>query len=338
MRRTAAGFVFCLCLAGAFTAAPRGVSANKLDLAVGRFINCTANGYCYANIKEYEEFLQEYFFAMTPKIMAPADTLGYSGFYMGLEATLVPIQDAGHYDPDSLQNTTAWFKGTGPINSAPDAMFVPSLHVRKGLPWSFELGAYLDYLAQSEVMGIGGEVKWSLFEGYIKGFRGALPNIAARGSVVRIVGTTDLDVTIVGVDGSMSRPFAIGGQITLTPYAGFQYLWTCIRTEPITYYDGSTFQPMDGKWWDTTMLSGPNLGRIKLFLGLRLKYELLAIVAEFGWGLKSEWDTAIVRPGDCADPNDCTGNEIAARRTYNEQNNASVGNQFQFNFGAGLDF
>jgi len=327
MRRTAAGFLFGFCLAAAFAAAPRESSANKLDLAMGRFIDCHEHGYCHANMADYERFLAEYFFALSPKLMSPADTLGYSGFYMGLEATTVGVPD---WNADSVQEDP-WYYGTGPDNDKPKAMFVPAIHVRKGLPWSFEIGGSINYLAESEVVGIGGEVKWSLFEGYLHKFRGALPNLAARGSVVRIIGTTDLDVTIVGVDGSISRPFGIGGQITLTPYGGFQYIWTCIRTEPITYRDANDeFHPMDGQFWDTTMLSGPNLGRMKVFLGLRLKYELLAIVVEGAWGIKDDWATAIAKPGANA-----SAGEVEA---YNDQMNTSVGHQFQFNAGVGLDF
>jgi hypothetical protein len=333
MRRTAAGFLFGFCLAAAFAAAPRETSANKLDLAVGRFISCTNHGYCYmpnGGMADYERFLAEYFFALSPKLLAPADTLGYSGFYMGLESTAIGIPSWGKRPVTEHP----WYFGTGPANDKPDAMFVPSIHVRKGLPWSFELGGSINYLAQSEVVGIGGEVKWSLFEGYIHKFRGALPNLAARGSVVRIIGNSDLDVTIVGVDGSISKPFAIGGQVVLTPYGGFQYIWTCIRTEPITWRDDSTspptFRPMDAQYWDTTMLSGPNLGRMKLFLGLKFKYELLTITLEGGWGLKDKWNTAIVKPGANAPEGMVTA--------YNEQRIAKVGNQFQFNSGVGLDF
>lgn len=327
MRRTAAGFVLGFCLATAFAAAPRDASANKLDLAVGRFINCTEFGYCSADIADYERFLAEYFFALSPKLMAPADTLGYSGFYMGLEATTNGVPD---WNAPTMAKDP-WYYATGPANDKPSSMFVPAIHVRKGLPWSFEIGGSLNYLAQSEIAGIGGEVKWSLFEGYLHGFRGALPNIAARGSVVRIIGTTDLDVTIVGVDGSISRPFAIGGQITLTPYGGFQYVWTCIRTEPITWRDANDdFHPMDAQYWDTTMLSGPNLGRMKVFLGLRFKYELLAIVVEGAWGIKDEWATAIVKPGGTAPE--------GMVEAYNDQLNTNVGHQFQFNTGIGLDF
>jgi hypothetical protein len=327
MRRTAAALLIGLGLAAALTTAPGAASANKLDLAVGRFITCTDFGYCSADMANYERFMAEYFFAFSPKLLAPADTLGYSGFYMGLESTAITIPD---WNATSVR-TDPWYYGTGPDNDKPDAMFVPAIHVRKGLPWSFELGGSINYLAQSETVGIGGEVKWSLFEGYLHGFRGVLPNLAARGSVVRIIGTTDLDITIVGVDGSISRPFAIGGQVTLTPYGGFQYIWTMIRTEPITWRDAQDqFHPMDAQYWDTTMLSGPNLGRMKLFLGLRFKYELLAIVLEGGWGLADEWATALVKPGTNAPEG-----MVAA---YNDQRNTKVGHQFQFNSGIGLDF
>jgi hypothetical protein len=323
MRRTAVGFIFGIVVAALIALSARESSANKLDLAIGRFVNCTDNGYCWADNAAYEKFLAEYFFALAPKIMSPADTLGYSGFYVGLESTLVPI-NAGSFNADTALSDP-WYKATGPDNDKVDAMFVPAIHVRKGLPWSFELGGSLNYLAQSEVVGIGGEVKWSLFEGYLHHFRGALPNIAARGSVVRIIGTTDLDVTIVGVDGSISKPFGIGGQVILTPYGGFQYIWTLIRTEPIIYRNDDGYHEATGPYWDTTMLSGPNLGRMKLFLGICLQYELLRITIEGGWGLKQTWDTAI--------------DEAASDQSaFNVQRQTSVDNQFQFNTGVGMDF
>jgi len=326
MRRTAVRLVFGICVAALIASFSRESSANKLDLAIGRFVNCTENGYCTADNAAYERFLAEYFFVMSPKLLAPADTLGYSGFYVGLEQTFVPITNNGSCDPDDLANSSPWCKATGPANDKMNSMFMPAIHVRKGLPWSFELGGSLNYLAQSEVVGIQGEVKWSLFEGYLKGFRGALPNIAARGSVMRILGTTDLDVTIVGVDGSMSRPFPIGGQVVLTPYAGFQYIWTLIRTEPVVYRSGDEFYPAQGGQWDTTMLSGPNLGRMKVFLGFTLKYELLLLTLEGGWGIRQKWNTAIDQgPSGAADE-------------FEDQKEAEVGNQFQFSSGIGMDF
>jgi len=210
---------------------------------------------------------------------------------------------------------------------------MPGIHVRKGLPWSFELGGTLNYLIQSDLFGLGGEVKWSIFEGYRHGFRGALPDVAARGSVVRVIGETDVDLTIVGVDGSISYAFGIGGMVTLTPYAGFQYLWSFVRIEPLVYRDDATgefHQPESDTQggnvrWDMTGLTGPDLGRMKLFGGFRFGYEMLAITVELGWGLSGKWNT------DAVD----TPQSIAR---VGAQSKAEVGNQIQVSAGAGMDF
>jgi hypothetical protein len=225
---------------------------------------------------------------------------------MGLEGTLTPV-------PDETKQS-AWKDGTVPRNGYPDVMFNPAVHIRKGLPWSFEIGSTLNYLAQSELVGLGGEIKWSLFEGYQGGFRGFLPDIAARGSVMRVLGEADVDMTLIGVDGSVSYPFGIGGMISLTPYGGFQYLWTIIRVEPLVEED-----PDDGQFDDyyesTIGLSSPNLQRAKVFAGFRLMYEMLAISFEMGWGLKTEWRTD-------------DGNEDPTETV----------NQIQLSAGAGIDF
>lgn len=298
MRRSATGLTLGLIIATAFLAWGGPATAGKLDMSITRFITCDATGQqCVADVASYERFMAEYAFGISPKLMSPAETLGYSGFYLGLEGSLTPLPSAGSH-PGGY-----WDTGTTPVGESPDVMFNPAIHVRKGLPWSIEIGSSLNYLAQSELVGLGGEVKWSLFEGYKKGFRGAMPDIAARGSVVRILGEADVDMTIIGVDGSISYNFGLGGQIVFIPYAGFQYLWTIIRTEPLVYRqepnESATgeveFQPMDGQLWDTTGLSGPNLERMKLFLGFVIQYELLVITLEVDWGLAQEWNTTIWR-------------------------------------------
>ncbi len=282
--------------------------ANKLDLALARFVTCDQNGSCTPDLVGYERFLAEYAFGVAPKVLAPAETLGYSGFYLGLEGTLTPRNG-----PSDI-----WKKGTVPEGEHPDVMFNPAVHVRKGLPWSFEMGGTINYLAQSELVGLGGEIKWSLFEGYRESWRGALPDIAARGSVVRILGESDVDMTLVSVDGSMSYAFGIGGMITLTPYVGFQYIWTIVRIEPLMYREETDppiyHVPSDDEW-NTNTLSGPNLGRAKLFGGFRFGYEMLAITLELGWGIKKDWDTEAENP----EP-------------------TKVGNQIQIAGGVGMDF
>jgi hypothetical protein len=294
-------------------------NANKLDLALAGFIECNTTGdqigQCVPLVSQYEQFMAEYAFGIAPKILAPAETLGYSGFYMALEGTLTPR-------PRGDASANRWKRGTA-TTEWPDVMFNPGIHIRKGLPWSFEIGSTINYLAQSELVGLGGEIKWSLFEGYRKKLKGGLPDIAARGSVMRVLGESDVDMTIIGVDGSLSYAFGIGGMVSLTPYAGFQYLWTIIRVEPLIYRDDENsnpadpnrFKPETNGLWNANGLSGPNLERMRLFGGFRFGYELLSITLEIDWGLPQEWEAS--------DP---------------EKTKTSVGHQIQLSSGIGLDF
>jgi hypothetical protein len=333
MRRSAARFLIGLCAAAAVVGTTGTARAGKLDLSISRFIECDAGGrQCIADVASYERFMAEYAFGLSPKLLAPAETLGYSGFYLGLEGSLTPIPETGRHGGGY------WDLGTTPVGEWPSAMFFPAVHIRKGLPWSFEIGSSINYLAQSELVGLGGEVKWSLFEGYRKGFRGALPDIAARGTVVRVLGEADVDMTIIGVDGSISYAFGLGGTLSLTPYAGFQYLWTLIRTEPLMYREelGNgevAFHSPDGLDWDTTGLSGPNLERMKLFLGFALQYELLVITLEVDWGLAQEWETAVLE-----DPRYYSGSGDPAFGPDPEQLETEVGHQIQINGGVGMQF
>lgn len=325
MRRITTVLIITLSCALMLAIVPNTSSAHKQDLAITRFITCIDNGnICYPRLADYESFLAEYALGIAPKNLAPAETLGYSGFYLGLEGTITPVPSG------SKKN---WEDGTIPDGIAPRAMFNPSVRIRKGLPWSFEIGSSINYLAQSELVGLGGEIKWSLFEGYRHGFRGVLPDVAARGSVVRVLGESDVDMTIIGVDGSVSYPFGLGGMISLTPFMGFQYLWTIVRTEPGIYRDSDLeFHPTEGDDYNISgLLSGPNLGRAKLFWGARIKYEMLSIVVEVDWAIQKKWNT---NPGDYF-PNSMQDEEDDL---YEEQNQASVGNQVQIAFGVGLDF
>jgi hypothetical protein len=204
-------------------------------------------------------------------------------------------------------------------------MWNPGVHIRKGFPhffgqpWSIELGSTVSYLALSELVTLGGEIKVSFFEGYHSGWRGALPDIAARGSIVRVVGESDADITIVAVDGTASYSFGLAGTVNLTPYAGYQLTISVIHMEPMLYYDGRQYHSQNTvngvNYWETTALGNPNLFRHHAFFGLRVGYELLAYTVELEWGLPREWDTDV-----------------------DEGGSAKVGHQIKLSGGLGVDF
>ena len=288
MRQTPTTTTLGIVLVVSAMTAALSASAGKLDLTLARFANCDAAGVCNPLYADYETFMAEYAFGLAPKKMAPAETLGFSGFYMGFEApiTLRPLGNAAE---------NRWEIGT-PTDEVQAFMFTPTIHIRKGLPFSFEVGSTVSYLAQSEILVLGGEVKWALFEGYRTGWRAFLPDVAARGTINRIIGSSDVDMSVVGVDASISYAFGVGGMITLTPFAGYQYTWTIINLEPMLYKDGSgyhteTTNATGDKTWNVSDLGNPLLMRSNAFFGLRVGYALLAYTFELDWGMPNSWTT-----------------------------------------------
>ncbi|MBN2803570.1 MAG: hypothetical protein JXR91_10770 [Deltaproteobacteria bacterium] len=341
MRRNAPKLLITSILLAAAFLGTTSAKANKLELTPANFIECNTDGVdCRAHNVAWERFMSEYSFGISPKLLAPSSTLGYSGFYLGIEASIATIPSSGAkvFMPASKNYEDArWRIGTGEYNQEPPAMLFPTIHVRKGLPWSLEVGSSISYLAQSELVALGGEVKWAPFEGYRKGFRGVLPDIAARGTVNRILGESDVDMTILGVDGSIGVPFGIGGMIALEPYAGYQYTWTFIRTEPMmirTYdanYNVSAFHESEADSYDVSEsgLTGPDLGRHKIYFGLNFRYEILSITMDWTWGLPMDWTTK--------EGFDSNGNMLSDGAEFNDAK-VHVDTQFSFAFGAGLQF
>ncbi len=327
MRRMPTKLVFAILTAVIGMGFATNVQAGKQDVSMGGFISCTSTGVCYPEVADYETFLAEYSFGLAPNLLSPADTLGYLGFYVGLEGTLTPRVPG---------NGALWNKATS-ADGYSDLMFTPKIHLRKGLPWSFEIGGTFSYLVQSEVVVIGAEITWSLFEGFHHEWRGGLPDIAVRGTVSQVIGMADMNMTLVGVDGSISYTLGLGGLVTLTPYTGYQYIWTIARPESVLAKDDNgVIQEEDGLGnWNTTGLSEPNLGRHKLFAGLRFGWDILAVTAEVGWGLRSSWDTDV---DDNAYDYAIANDPNVDATIVDENSRASVGHQLQYSLGVGVDF
>ncbi len=143
-----------------------------------------------------------------PKFLSPAETLGQAGFDVGLEFSFTNV------DPNSAH----WRALEGGEDAA-QGFVTGQLHVRKGLPFSLEIGGTLMHLFQSEMFALGTEAKFSLNEGFFY-----LPDIAVRGTFNTILGSSDLNLFNAGVDVSISKSFGVVGVVNITPYAGYNYL------------------------------------------------------------------------------------------------------------------
>lgn len=181
---------------------------------------------CFPDNQLWANLVNELGAALAPGLSAPAMTLGYGGVYFGYEMAITNLNRAGDHWRRGTEGSLSSNVGTGTDarRDRGDAdAFVSRLHVRKGLPMGFELGTQVSHLHSSGVWAIGLDLRWSLFEGFRRGV-GYLPDFAVRGAVNTMVGQSQMNLTVVGVDAILSKRFTIGGQVRLTPMLGGQFL------------------------------------------------------------------------------------------------------------------
>lgn len=164
--------------------------------------------------------------ALSSAILQPASTTGFSGFAVDLEAATTPIQRQSVGAPTAGFSNQVW-----PIASAqPSALYVPSVHVRKGLPYSFELGGRLIYLASSNAYAAQGEGKWALNEGFEY-----IPDLAVRGAYTRLFGVKDWFLSTADLDLLLSKRFGLLGATSLTPYVAARLTWISASSDVIDF-------------------------------------------------------------------------------------------------------
>ncbi len=176
----------------------------------------------------FRVFARQFAAAMTSVNLAPPETLGHSGFMFGAELSVI---DFGLGDEVQVKNVTESFKGP---------MLLPSIHVRKGLPFSFEFGARAGWVEKSRMGTATLELKWALNEGFAY-----LPDIGVRGNITKLINSRDFDLTAGGLDIGVGKQFAIGGMVTLTPYAGWNLVFVGASTSNVDFRPTRTLVEAD---------------------------------------------------------------------------------------------
>ncbi|MET0405759.1 MAG: hypothetical protein ABW123_25285 [Cystobacter sp.] len=167
---------------------------------------------------------------MTATNLTPPETLGHAGFAVGMELGVVGLPQ----DSDVFLPTRDPQQGS---------VLVPSIHVRKGLPFSIDLGARVGWLDRSSLFAATGEIKWAVNEGFIAW----LPDIGLRAHVTQLLNTRNFHLTATGLDVGVGKQFPLGGMVTLTPYGGIDFVGVAARSELLG------FQPVDGSSGPTVL-------------------------------------------------------------------------------------
>lgn len=190
---------------------------------------------CSPDNASFKNMVSELGFAIAPSSFYPARTTGIGGFMVSLETSFTRIS------PDRVADATGgkqayWHLGTqgsqdpntkqySVINNAPDSFIqIYAIKARKGLPFGFEIAGSLGTIANTALWVGGGDIRWSLMEGFRTGALGLLPDVSIGAGVRTLTGTSKFYLTTIGLDVKVSKPITLADSATLIPSVGYQRL------------------------------------------------------------------------------------------------------------------
>jgi len=128
--------------------------------------------------------------------VSPGNALGITGFDVGVELTQSKIENSGI------------LKQAGGSDSS--NLFIPKLHVHKGLPLGFDIGAFVGRVSGVDANLFGAEVRYQIVEDGL-----TTPSLALRVSGSKMTGISQTSLSTVAADLVLSKKLAF-----VTPYVG----------------------------------------------------------------------------------------------------------------------
>jgi hypothetical protein len=257
----------------------------------------------------FRSMMSELGVVAAPRLMTPADTLGYAGFQFSAELGITTINNNRKLNGDNTSGISYWDGISGVHADARQAVRPSSSlttvggFVRKGL-WfplpAVEVGAGAVDILNSHMYAIQGYAKIALQEGF---HDWVLPSFAVRGSVSQLLGTDQVKLTVWGLDVLASKAFGIGGTARVEPFVGWNVLFidarsgvidttpTCDAYAQHLVAPGTNATPSgclsanDGTWNDLnnnfTFASESIITRYRWYGGFKLKLSAVFLAAEF---------------------------------------------------------
>jgi len=145
--------------------------------------------------------------ATSYKALTPAEPLGITGFDIGIEVTDTTLKNSAVFD-------------TACGGCGLDHIYIPKLHLHKGLPMGFDVGLMYASDSNTNISLTGFELRYANIEGGI-----TMPAVATRLSYSKLDGVDQLALESKGIDVSISKGFAM-----FTPYAGVGQNWVTSST------------------------------------------------------------------------------------------------------------
>lgn len=184
MKRTASALILSMLTATAW--------AGESDIDMKRL----------TNQKLFGDLVEDLGTAMSYKAVTPVEPMGLGGLGIGLEYSEAKIRKEGWQQISEEEANRAEYMG--------------KIRLHKDLPAGFDVGAYYTEIMDSNVRGIGGEVRYAIIDGNT-----IMPALAVRGSYSTLLSSVeDLDLSTAGLEVSISKGFSV-----FTPYGGVGTMW-----------------------------------------------------------------------------------------------------------------
>jgi hypothetical protein len=278
LRRTA------VLVALALAALPAGpAAADDNDLVLSRLAEVVRDGAgvpidAVGDSLAFRALASELGVVLAPRLGEPADTLGFGGFALTADMAFTSISsDAAHWR--ALESSPA--PGEAGVSHGNSVMTTVGVFAKKGI-WlplpSFEVGLGAVHLLRSRTWAAQAYGKLALHEGY---HDLVIPSLALRGGVSRMMGQSELNLTIASIDAVVSKDFGVAGTFRLTPYLGWNWLVVIARSEVVdaTPEVDSLAMPADRNA-DFVFVDQDDIVRDRFVAGLKLKYYVLTFGLE----------------------------------------------------------
>ena len=257
-------------------------SANAWAYVDGRaWGSPTANDVLLANESKarFAMLASELGLAMTSALLTPGSTTGHSGFDMAVEGAYA----ATHTQPvgtasGNVGGTTWGPRDFWPTRGVkPTEVFVPSIRIRKALPFSLEFGARFKYLSQSSLFAGQFETKWAFLEG-----DRILPDFALRMGLTRLGGVRALNVGASDFDFIVSKRFGVLGVVSLTPYGALRFTYMRASSDTLVFFPeaGGTPPSVADTEARTAAFPGFSANFFRTTAGVRMTTYALSLTAE----------------------------------------------------------
>jgi hypothetical protein len=202
---------------------------------------------------------------MGPKMLGPAHSTGSLGFNVSLDFSVNNIDEASPH----------WAKALTDPSSVLSTMHVS---VRKGLPYSFQVGGTISHLVGSDLWGLGVDLKYAILDGYR-----VIPDVSVRAFVNTVLGSRDMSLLLTGGDLTVSKVFGLSGVVSVAPYLGYSAMLVRAASHVLGIFPGDATQPVK------FVIAGRNVVRHRGYVGVRVVafYASMGLEAMLTGGMQS---------------------------------------------------